>query len=177
MNKLIGRPISQSQEPCSGLRNVHASGLFCDSTNPSSTSQMCCGHRTQVLQKHMSQTNIQSALTHPCTDTFSWAQWVISPPWVNAGGQKAHLLPHVLNTDTGFQPCLDPQRLSGILVNSPPEQRCCPQHSLCGIKVLWSPLHPHIVSLFSTQPLDSRTRQPQNPAKSTVFSLKKLSKH
>ena len=56
--KLLAKPLSQSQEPCSGLKNVHASGLFCGSTNPSSTSQMCCGHRTQVLWKHMSQTVI-----------------------------------------------------------------------------------------------------------------------
>lgn len=74
----------QGQELCSRLKNLHASGLFCDNTPPlTSTSQIYCGPR---FCKCIS----SSSLTQPPTRAFSWAQWVIRFP---LGKQKTENIP------------------------------------------------------------------------------------
>ena len=77
--------VFQGQESSSGLNNFHDSGLFCNSTPPSSTSQPYCGHRTLILQKCSSQTIIHKvpSLMHR---GFLMAQWEISNLWGKTDG-------------------------------------------------------------------------------------------
>ena len=60
--------VFQGQESCSELNNFHVSGLFYNSTPPSSTSQPYCGRRTLILQKCTSETVIHRvhSLVHRC---------------------------------------------------------------------------------------------------------------
>lgn len=44
--------------------------------------------------------------THSFTGAFSWAQWVIDFLWGKS--RRQNILPHILNTNTCFQPSLGP---------------------------------------------------------------------
>jgi len=112
----------QGQEPCSGLKNLHASDLFWNSAIFPSPSQMCCGQRTLIVQKCISQTNTQHSLLYR---GFPMGITGDQSSLGKMGGQKIHILPQFsvppfLGSFTSFNLVLVSERLSGFQVTKVP---------------------------------------------------------
>ena len=128
----------QGQEPCSGLKNFHASDLFWNSTICPSPSQMCCGQGTLIVQKCISQTNTQHSLLYR---GFLMGITGDHSSLGKMGGQKIHILPQFsvppfLGSFTSFQPFLGLLKTVWFSSYKGPHKRgSCPKPSFSGIKI------------------------------------------
>ena len=84
-------PLFQGQEPCSGLKNFHASGWFFNSAPQPSTSQIYCGHRTLIMKKCKSQIIIHKVHSLMCRCFLMGTMgdqppgvWLFVTPWTVA---------------------------------------------------------------------------------------------
>lgn len=102
-------PGFKCQETFSGGKNIHAIGLFGRGTPHPTTSQIYYGDKTLISKNYVSQTiHKVHSLTHKCFLTATVGnQFHLG----KTGGQKVHVLPHVLNTNTWFQPYLGPLKI------------------------------------------------------------------
>lgn len=107
-------PLFQGHEPCSGLKNFHASGLLWNSIPCPSTSQMNYRHKTLMLQSIL-QTKSHSSLTHVQIISHGHNGWCSSH--YSLSSQYQHFFQTFFRSlKTGFLVTRPPQEVSSTLI-------------------------------------------------------------